>query len=188
MKYVPAVSPKSRALIEKEAIAFQVEHFPKLLTTPGRLPVIKLFDDVLYSKYELETGVDDLPVGVEGMTWPDGRVLVSESTYELAIRGEGRARFTIVHEGYHGLAHRHQLAQVLVHTGGIVLHRRGDLQAFRDPEWQANTFASYILMPTATMKIVIARTKASALVAAVTEAFGVSRKAAEVRLQIMGVK
>ena len=57
----------------------------------------------------LTPGVDELSDGVEGITWPDGRVMLSEKTYCDAVDGNGRARFTVAHEIAHALHHRHLL-------------------------------------------------------------------------------
>ena len=63
---------------------------------------------------------------------------IRESVYNGACAGNGRDRFTLAHE-----------------LGHILLHRRGysfaradvEVPAYRDPEWQANTFASMLLLP-----------------------------------------
>src|SRR5215831_18064034 len=137
--YVPAVRPLSARNIEQQAIAITQRFYPELLTEPGEFPVLDFFDR-LRDDYHLDPGVEELSAGVEGITWPDGRVILSEQTYRAAFEGQGRARFTVVHEAYHGIEHRSQIQRALVHTGELVLYRRQTIAAFRDPEWQANTF------------------------------------------------
>ncbi len=62
-----------------------------------------------------------------------------ESVYEGACRGNGRDRFTLAHEIGHYFMHN-----------DVVLSRAepgSRIPAYRDPEWQANTFAAALLMP-----------------------------------------
>lgn len=144
--FVPRVAPKSKREIETQATQFLKRHFPERLTVPGPLNVLELWE-LLEDCYGLRPGVEELSDGTEGMTWPDGRVLVNETTYRGVARGNGRCRFTMCHEAYHGLEHRNQIRNVLVDTGELALFRRSDLPAAVDPEWQANVFAASILMP-----------------------------------------
>jgi Zn-dependent peptidase ImmA (M78 family) len=125
--------------------------------------------------------------GVEGVTWPDGRVIVSEATYRGAYQGNGRDRFTIVHETYHGIRHRTQIRTKLVHAGQLVLHRRSTIEPFRDPEWQANVFAAAVLMPRSMVHAMAEDVGRHSLVTAMIDVFGVSRKAAEVRVDQLGI-
>ncbi len=46
--------------------------------------VINFFDHILVDLYKIDTGVQLLADGVEGQAWPDGRVFVSEGTYNGA--------------------------------------------------------------------------------------------------------
>lgn len=67
-------------------------------------------------------------------------MFVSNSVYELALKNHGRHRFTIAHEVGHYFLHR----------TGVVLARQSSnvkLKPYLDPEWQANTFASELLIP-----------------------------------------
>lgn len=186
--YVPAVAPLSRSNIERDAQRVIALHFPTLLTEAKPFPVLHFFDHVLRDEYGLDPGVEPLSDGVEGMTWPDGRVLVSEDTYRGAASGNGRARFTIVHEAYHGIKHRQQIQRALVDAGELVLYRRTDLKPYLDPEWQANTFAGAVLMPEPIVRYLHARHKSPTYLASVmTQQFQVSLKAAEVRLKKLGI-
>lgn len=181
-RLVPQVSPMSRAKIELQATQITQQFWPELLEQPGRFPVLDFFE-LLRDAYGLDPGVGQLSEGVEGITWPDGRVFVSEETYRGAAEGKGRPRFTIPHEGYHGIQHRRQIRNALVHTGQLVLHRRQAIPAYRDPEWQANTFASALLMPATMVQIVASQTDRWELGNVMQDVFGVSYRAAEVRLE-----
>jgi IrrE N-terminal-like domain len=183
---VPAVAPLSRRQIEAEALALTQEFCPDRLKEPGPFPV-RLFFEWLEDRFSLDVGVEELSAGVEGITWPDGRVIVSEPTYRGMVAGDGRSRFTVVHECYHGIRHSRQLRAALVHTGALVLHRRPSLPPYRDPEWQANAFAGAILMPTEMVQRVVASRRAGVrgVEFAIAGEFQVSVRAAEVRLEVL---
>jgi hypothetical protein len=177
--FVPRVKPKSKRKIEAEAFTFLKQHFPERLEKPGRLDVLELWE-LLQDSYGLKPGVEDLSDGTEGMTWPDGRVLVSEATYRGVVSGNGRSRFTMCHEAYHGLAHRKQIRNVLVDTGELALFRRSELAPAFDPEWQANVFAASILMPWPMVRQVL-REAADKPVEDLMYFFRVSYTAADIR-------
>jgi len=181
--YVPPVAPMSKRAIEEEATKLVRTHYPHVLREPTEFPVLEFFDHVLREDYQLDTGVDELSDGVEGMTWPDGRVMVSEETYRGAAIGIPRCRFTVVHESYHGLKHVRQIRKALVDSGELVLYRRTTIEAYRDPEWQANYFAGAILMPATMVKRMAAGEGRLILPIAMAEVFTVSVAAANVRLQ-----
>lgn len=63
---------------------------------------------------------------------------VRQDVYTQAIEGDGRARFTIAHE----------VAHYMLHSSGLALARGNcEIKIYQDPEWQANVFASELLMP-----------------------------------------
>jgi len=183
---VPVVAPLSRADIERDA-TFVIRRFQAgLLNRPGRFPVLKLFD-ALRDEYQLDPGVEQLSDGVEGMTFPDGRVLLSEETYRGAHSGIGRPRFTVPHECYHGIRHREQIRRALTDTGELVVYRRQIIKPFRDPEWQANAFSGALLMPAQMVRLLADKEHRLLLPATMAEEFGVSIQAAEVRLKVLGM-
>ncbi len=185
--FVPSVRPCSKRELELDARHLAAEYYPSLLTWPGAFPILPFFELILPRDFDLDTGVALLSDGVEGITLPDGQVLVSEETYRRATQQNGRARFTIAHEVCHGIKHRTQIKRALIETGGLVFHRRGDLESFRDPEWQANYFAGTLLMPEPSVRKLYESTLRSALVSKMARIFQVSQKAAEVRLSKLGL-
>jgi hypothetical protein len=80
-----------------------------------------------------------LPPGIHGETRPDEKmVLIAQDVYDGAVDGRGRDRMTMAHEFGHALLH-----------GDVRLARRmgnDDVEAFRDPEWQAKAFAGELLV------------------------------------------
>lgn len=185
-EFVPSVQPLSRNDIESHAIRLIRRFYPHLLCKPGVFPVLDFFD-LLREEFGLDPGVEQLPDGVEGMTWPDGRVIVSEETYRGAALGKGRSRFTIPHEGYHGIQHRSQIRKALYDAGELILYRRQLVKPYQDPEWQANTFASAILMPASMVRELARKEGKLFLVSTMAEVFQVSPTAAEVRLTKLGI-
>jgi hypothetical protein len=96
---------------------------------------------------------------------------ISQSTYDAARRGAGRPAFTLAHE----------LGHLLLHCQRPVELARGQArQAYRDPEWQADQFASAFLIPEAE-----ARKLCDPGILA--SRFGTTPAAARVRLQKLGV-
>lgn len=77
-----------------------------------------------------------------GRTYPDSkRIYIREDVYEQAHEGRGRDRFTMCHELGHLMLHR-----------GVALSRidpRNPPKIYCNSEWQADTFASYLMMPRA---------------------------------------
>jgi hypothetical protein len=101
-------------------------------------------------------------------------IVVRNSVYKLARKGDGRSRMTLAHE----------LGHLVMHPGAAKL--RSDfgqtatvkLRAFESAEWQANKFASLFLMP---LHIIRDFTSASQL----AENCQVSLRAAEIRFSEM---
>jgi hypothetical protein len=185
--YVPTVLPLSRRDIESCAERLVKQFFPYCLNTPGPFPVLMFFDSVLPDAFGLDTGVEELSDGVEGMTWPDGRVLLSPDTYAMAAAGQGRARFTTMHESFHGIQHQKQIRRVLSDTGRITLHRRGAIPPYLDPEWQANVFAAAAMMPANMVEYLGKRVSKGMLPFEMARVFQVSSEAAQIRAeQVLG--
>lgn len=69
------------------------------------------------------------------------RIYISESTYNKACNNHPQARFTIAHEFGHLLL-EHEIDAVFARD-----NINETIQSYRDSEWQADTFAAYLLMP-----------------------------------------
>ncbi len=174
----------SRLDIKRIAEGIIQREFPQLLKIPGQTPVLQFFERLREHPYSLkEIGVRTLPPGVLGLTLPTFEVYLSENTYIDAENGQGRARFTVAHEAFHGLHHCWQLHDRLEHRT-VALFRRNEIPTYRDPEWQANCFAAEFLMPEPAMRVLAAAHDRSttSLQNAVVSVFGVSYEAAGYRL------
>jgi hypothetical protein len=95
-------------------------------------------------------------------------IYISQSTYEDACNDHPQARFTIAHEFGHLL---------LEHEFDPVFARENinqDIPPYKDSEWQADTFAAYVLMPAE-----LAKGKSAD---EIEKEFGVSASAARARV------
>lgn len=113
--------------------------------------------------------VDDCDLsGLEGLTIPEKNLIqLPNKVYCDAAFGKGRARFSVAHEVGH---------YITIDSGSVVLARVGStVPAYRNPEWQANAFASEILMvPSLSIDMSIAE---------ISKVFGVSNIAANVHIE-----
>jgi hypothetical protein len=141
----------THAAAEHWAFTIVRDFRPELLKEPGAFPVLSFYEHHLVRRYHLNTGVAELPVGIEGYTKPDGEIRVAEYVYDGLDADDGRARLTTIHEGIHGVVHLPYLQRmkftIVSGTAAVGLYRREQLAAYEDPEWQANRIAGAVLMP-----------------------------------------
>lgn len=99
----------------------------------------------------------------------ENKIVVRQSVYLGASDGIGIDRFTLAHELGHALLHKRQ-----------ALSRSSTRPpAYKDPEWQANEFASYVLCP-------LNEIRSKRLIDIVTE-YKVSKQVASIQLKKLGV-
>lgn len=65
------------------------------------------------------------------------KMCIRSDVYEGAINGDSRDRFTLCHEVGH----------YFLHQPSSISFARGNVPRYRDPEWQANTFAGELMAP-----------------------------------------
>lgn len=77
------------------------------------------------------------------VTYPEeNKIVIRQDVYERALSGVPRDRFTVAHEIGHYIMHRPRAIQLARDS------KNGkSLPKYRDPEWQANTFAGELLAP-----------------------------------------
>jgi hypothetical protein len=140
----------------------------------------------------LRHGVEALD-GSEGYTWYNGHhdvieVLASELTYQWLEERRPRAGYFVAHELGHCVLHTDQLLrlaqmptnqQEAFHRGGRASHR-----AYEDTEWQANAFASALLMPAKGLMALEEERGGTLDVVDVVDRFGVSLEAAGYRREL----
>lgn len=152
---VPKVTPHSRTWIEQTAEAFVAAVSPDSLLGLVKLPVKRIAEFQLSDLFGVEFDVDDLPPGIEGRF--EGNILtLATDVYDQLLNDTPRSRFTVVHELGHCALHREilQFLNTEAQRGQVALFRRDTIECFRDPEWQANVFASAALMPLGAVKAV----------------------------------
>jgi hypothetical protein len=127
----------------------------------------------------------------EGYTRFDGKlnlieVLASETTYDRLEAGHPRAAYFVAHELGHCILHTDQLvrlAQMPVNQQahfhrGLVGHK-----PYEDTEWQANAFASALLMPARGLAA-LQQCHGALTSSLIADKFCVSREAAGYRLDL----
>jgi Zn-dependent peptidase ImmA (M78 family) len=108
-------------------------------------PVIHLLElglHYLYPDFSYEIVAPNEMKNEYGVTYPERNLIrLREDVYENAISGSARDRFTVAHEIGHLIMHR---------PGSIALARAqhiATIPPYKEPEWQANTFAAELLAP-----------------------------------------
>ena len=134
-------------------------------------PVVHFIESILPSiDPEFALVIEDIDsMGVcHGLACPEEKCIkLREDVYERAIQGIGRDRFTLAHE----------LGHYLHDDNNVTLARmekNKKIEPFRDPEWQANTFAAELLVP---LNLIDTQN-----IYEIAENFGVSNQVAEIRL------
>ena len=100
--------------------------------------VIELNDSEGFSKYDRDRRIIE--------------ILASPKTYDWLEKGYPRGGYFVAHELGHCLLHTDQLVRLaqMPKAQQAALHRGGQVVAhetYQDTEWQANAFASALLMP-----------------------------------------
>jgi len=185
-KHVPRVNGLSYARIESISLGILTRHSPRTLLGEQAFDVAKFIDGPLEDEFQVEFAVQDLGPAVEGKL--ENRTLILDTpVYEGLNRGHARHRFTAAHEVGHAVLHAGQIAAMQDSAKGTVaLFRPHDIPAYENPEWQANAFASSILMPFSGVQNIIRRSAWLGVpfaAMAIAPVFKVSREAAEIRIK-----
>ena len=141
---------------------------------PVRGSVIELNDSEGYSKYDRDRRVIE--------------ILASPETYDWLEKGYPRGGYFVAHELGHCLLHTDQLVRLaqMPKVQQAALHRGGQEVAhevYQDTEWQANAFASALLMPARGL-LALEQKYGELSPAIIAEHFRVSAQAATYRLHL----
>ena len=186
---VPMVQGRSRYEIERLADRIVARFYQEVIQHPQPVPVETFLELVLPRVFKIDVGVqEDFPPGVEGAMEPRNRrglpeIVLASHVYDQLYDGVPRARFTAAHESGHGILHARELQGRLLEATAPTLHREEETPRYRNPEWQANTFAGTLLMPTPAVKALVLLKGADPLHLAKT--FNVSPDAARTRLHYL---
>lgn len=128
---------------------------------------------------------------LEGFTKYDSdnhiiEILASPKTYDWLERNYPRGGYFVAHELGHCLLHTDQLVRLaqMPRAQQAALHRGGQIhKTYQDTEWQANAFASALLMPARGL-LVLEQMYDDLSPVIVAEHFRVSAEAASYRLEL----
>lgn len=146
----------------------------QLRVTEDYLPIVQILELVLpkiIPEYFFDVLQREEMGPNHGLTVPsENAIYLRQDVYDNAVDGQGRDRFTAAHELGHYLHHK---------DVPIKFHRSATpLKAFRDSEWQANTFAAALLMPPERMALCKSLSE-------VADRFGVSLQAAATQNRVL---
>lgn len=160
------VSPRSKKNIQEEAQSLR----DLLGITTCKLPVMKVYEVLQHiDDLEFEVVEDHKLPSEEAVTYPDLRIIqIRETVYDAAYLDDARSRFTLAHELAHYFLHRDQPPSYA--------RANRDYKIFYDCEWQADRFASEILIDRR-------RFSGDWSVEDIMEIFQVSQPAAEIALR-----
>ena len=143
---------------------------------PLRGGVISLEDSEGYARYDRAGGVIE--------------ILASERTYDWLEEGHPRGKYFVAHELGHCVLHTQQLIRLAQMPANqqTAFHRgQSDHKPYEDTEWQANAFASALLMPAAGLAS-IERERGYLDASLIVEQFGASYEAAGYRLELFNTR
>lgn len=106
------------------------------------IPIVDILEYVMpaMNKNFVFEIVNDDDLDAEARFFPiENKIKIRESVYDAACDDDSRSRFTIAHEIGHAFLHNEDTVSFA--RNGI------NVPAFKDPEWQANTFAAELLAP-----------------------------------------
>jgi len=137
--YGQEVPPLSSGAILERALALRKTCD---LETSRYFPIGRVFEclDVILEGASFEVLFNDQLGSIHGLTHPNRRLIqLREDIYDGACNNNPRDRFTLAHELGHLLLHRDiAYARVDPNNPPVI---------YRNSEWQADKFASYLLMP-----------------------------------------
>jgi len=139
---------------------------------PFRGGVVSLENSEGYTRYDRQKNVIE--------------ILASEQTYCWLEIGHPRGAYFVAHEIGHCVLHTDQLVRLAqMPTDQQAAFHRGqeDHKPFEDTEWQANAFASALLMPAQGLRG-LEEKHGELTVALIAKQFGVSEEAATYRLEL----
>lgn len=176
---VPAMSYQ---MIWAKADDFINLTYPSLLCKPAPFPLTEFIDGKLKEVTGFDLHVEDnFPAETLGQTdFNQKEIILASTTYELLHQEDGRARFTVGHEIGHVYIHAPFVFDCIFENRRTVKLNRSEIETFKDPDWQAEVFASAILMPTNHISRLIRSGVDADFVA---RTFKVSRAAAKKRIE-----
>ena len=163
------VPPLSKQKIA-EAASLVRDRFRPLMGDNSYVPIDKVYEmlHLVLPNFNFEVCEHSEMGGDHGQTFPEKRLIKLRSdVYDGMCSGSGRDRFTAAHE----------LGHLFLHSqAGFARAADNTTPAYMNSEWQADTFASHLLMD----QQALTQCKS---VEEIRSRFGVSQAAARVRFQ-----
>jgi predicted transcriptional regulator len=189
---IPADKARSYASIEAVAAGLRqklnlemLERFDALDFFEKQIGNIVIIDHG--KEIKMVEAIDDCPQ--EGMTRWDTEsqrleIVLAQRTYDMLQENHVRARSTVAHETGHAVLHTAQIIRLagMNLKSHVAFHRdRNPHKAYLDTEWQANAFASSLLMPAEGVKSLVEEKNFSTT--KLVCVYGVSEESATYRLE-----
>jgi predicted transcriptional regulator len=189
---IPADKARSYASIEAVAAGLRqklnletLERFDALDFFEKQIGDIVIIDHG--KEIKMVEAIDDCPQ--EGMTRWDTEsqrleIVLAQRTYDMLQENHVRARSTVAHETGHAVLHTAQIIRLagMNLKSHVAFHRdRNPHKAYLDTEWQANAFASSLLMPAEGVKSLVEEKNFSTT--KLVCVYGVSEESATYRLE-----
>lgn len=137
------------------------------LSNTPYFPIVKFIEFVMGdpdNDFDYEIVEDDEMEDMYGSMNTISNVMrIREDVYNRAVQGNPRDRFTLCHE----------LGHYLLHQPERISYARGEVPAYMNPEWQANTFAAELMAPFSLIK--------DMSIEEIMEKCGISRQAATIQ-------
>lgn len=158
--------------LEVRAVAHEIRD--SLLKDKHYVDVCRLYEVLEGMELLTLEIVEEDELEVEATTDPDiGRIVVREDIYNRAAEGDGHCRFTMAHELGHLFLHKGQKPE------GVFARGKSDHDTWQDSEWQADVYASELLMDSRIIDDINMCKKEAA------KLFGLSDMAAGYKLQLL---
>lgn len=163
------VKPLSTLAVKRAALDYRDKN-SDCINKYGVIDVLKVLE-AKHKKYVIVP--DEELLLADAITKANGEILIRESVYVQAYYDDYRSRFTIAHE----------LGHAVLHAPFDGFGQGRDILAYKeryyDSEWQANTFAAELLIPTSTL--IYLRTEGVSL-DVISKKFMVSKQCLETKI------
>jgi len=186
IRVIGTVKPRSYREIDNIANNLLAKVCPKI-SLGEQVPIAELVDFDLRESigYVLDVREDkdfrDNKIEAAAIFKENGEkeLIIPERVFKNANDGMPRDRFTLAHEiGHLSLNHESGIPAY-----GSLRENREEVEAFRDPDWQANCFAGAFLIPSFMIEMLSNKLKRRLMTSDIANYFGVSHSAAETRLE-----
>lgn len=143
------IGQKVPAMSESD-IESKANHFRTLIGASGPIRAVKIIESVLpriFEEFHWDAIDDEMMANDFARTWPDRMLMhISDSVYDGAYAGDGACNHILAHEIGHLMLHRN------VDPSFALAKHPPKYDCIFNSEWQADTFADHLLMPTADVR------------------------------------